>query len=225
MAINNQLSEQLSALADGELDELELRRLLKQLGQLTDPEREHAYQLWQRYQLLSESLQGERGSALASPSFYLQVQKALSGEAINDIAETLESGSTKDAAQLTATASAPVWSRFAVAASVALAVIVGVQQYQINGQNGVAVNTDGQVVAVANGVREVPVNYQSNGSSVSAAQHASLKSDAELSVSPLEAAQAQQRLNEYLLEHASSAASQSGQGMVPYARVANFETD
>jgi len=36
---------------------------------------------------------------------------------------------------------------------------------------------------------------------------------------------AQERLHEYLLEHANHAARQNGQGIVPFARVANFEED
>ena len=41
----------------------------------------------------------------------------------------------------------------------------------------------------------------------------------------LEAVKAQERLNEYLLEHTNHAAKQSGQGMIPFARLANFEDE
>ena len=41
----------------------------------------------------------------------------------------------------------------------------------------------------------------------------------------LEAVEAQKRLNEYLLEHTSHAAKQGGQGMIPFARLANFEDE
>jgi len=41
----------------------------------------------------------------------------------------------------------------------------------------------------------------------------------------LEAVEAQERLNEYLLEHTNHAAKQSGQGMIPFARLANFEDE
>ena len=39
----------------------------------------------------------------------------------------------------------------------------------------------------------------------------------------IKAAEAQARLNAYFLQHANRAATQSGHGLIPFARVANFE--
>ena len=47
----------------------------------------------------------------------------------------------------------------------------------------------------------------------------------DVDAAPVDAAEAQRRLQEYLLEHANNASQQRAQGIVPFARVASFETE
>jgi sigma-E factor negative regulatory protein RseA len=103
--------ESLSALMDGEAQELELRRLLRQLPD--DPELRAR---WARYQLASSILHKQQCFPAASLKLADAVQMAVRNEFSYE-----GSGVTK-------------WRRsavrFAVAASVALAVVVGVQWEQ-----------------------------------------------------------------------------------------------
>jgi len=108
-----------------------------------------------------------------------------------------------------------LWSRFAVAATVTLAVIVGVQQYQLNGaalgsSTLASDDTSSYVTAPTSEALAVQVNAQPVNANVDLAS---------------DGLRAQERLHEYLLEHANHAARQNGQGIVPFARVANFEED
>jgi len=226
------LSQQLSALVDGELEALELRRLLKQLNALPSAERDTLYQTWGHYQLIAEALHEERGEHVASASFAASVCAAIDAEPAHGIDDTV-SDTAKQAIQASTTVSAnhsPVWARFAVAASVALAVIVGVQQYQLNEQ------FTGAQIANSAVIREVPatlLNAPVNTVSSSAAQYAGLKQtvtgtaviNQPVSTSPVNAAEAQQRLNEYLVEHAKHATQQAGSSTVPLAHLANFEDE
>lgn len=230
---NNALSQQLSALVDGELEALELRRLLKQLNALPSVERDALYQTWGHYQLIAEALHEERGEHVASASFAASVCAAIDAEpthGIDDSASDADEQIIHSSAAVSANHS-PVWARFAVAASVALAVIVGVQQYQLNEQ------FTGAQIANSAVIREVPamlLDAPAKTASSSAAQYAGLKQtvtsptsaiNQPLSSSPVNAAEAQQRLNEYLVEHAKHATQQAGSSTIPLAHLANFEDE
>jgi hypothetical protein len=75
--MNDHLDSQLSALSDGEMTELELRSLLKQLENCSEAERAIQLQKWSRYQLVSEALSDERGSHAAQPNFATAVAEAI----------------------------------------------------------------------------------------------------------------------------------------------------
>lgn len=99
------IREALSALMDGELSQLELERLLRQL-----PDAE-CRSVWARYHVGASLLHKQHARPLASPGFADKVSQALAAEpAVGQPART--------------TAGRGV-VRFAVAASVALAVVVG----------------------------------------------------------------------------------------------------
>lgn len=113
-------AETLSALMDGEAGDFELRRLLQQLP--GDPALRGT---WSRYQLVSAVLQKQACNPVVSLSLAESVQAAIIREDVN-------------AAPVTAR-----WhkhtARFAVAASVALAVVAGVQWQQRDMVTGVVV--------------------------------------------------------------------------------------
>jgi len=126
--------------------------------------------------------------------------------------------------------SRPFWRQFAVAATVACAGMIGGQEYGSfsgaadSGVSAIASVEDNQAPAQAASVQAT----NSSGQLLLAAADANpaTSQDAVLSEADrLEAAAAQQRLNEYILQHTSHAAQQSGQGTIPFARLANFEEE
>ena len=115
--------ESLSALMDGEAQELELRRLLQQL-----PSDSALRAKWSRYQLASSILHKQSHSRATSFDFADAVQRAIQQEV--SVEKNTAGGWQKNA------------MRFAVAASVTLAVVTGVQW-----QQRAAVNNQFVVVA------------------------------------------------------------------------------
>ena len=121
-----------------------------------------------------------------------------------------------------ASKSQPMWQRFAVAATVTLAVLVGVQEYESMQEGGASYTADNAVAVPA--VKSTDQSFVD----LTAIQLASSEMALESPMSEaekLEAIEAQEKLNEYLLEHTNHAAKQSGQGMIPFARLANFEDE
>lgn len=104
------LNESLSAVMDGEGAELELRRVLAASG-----EDEALRQRWRRYHLASAALHGQ----LAQPEVDLTARIAAAIEAEDKAAGTAAAGQRKGAGVL----------RFAVAASVTFAVLMGARFY------------------------------------------------------------------------------------------------
>ncbi|MBT8148919.1 MAG: hypothetical protein HKO71_06470 [Pseudomonadales bacterium] len=222
--MNDQLHAQLSALHDGELSELELRGLLKHLHQCNEVERAEILHKWGRYQVVAEALADEHGSCVASAGFAAAVGRAIEQEPAPAISSVLQQDRAASQAQSESGKVAPLWSRFAVAASVALAVVVGVQQYQLS--------STGNEFSVAQGAAaERPAAGTGQAMQLAAAQTASATQQAISAAAGSDNQQqadvlrAQQRLHEYMLEHANHAARQNGQGIAPFARVANFEVD
>lgn len=135
------IKAQLSALVDGELEEFEVRQLLKRLDAMPQSERDQAYAVWQRYQLMSQHLNTADNSLSAGDDFLAKVSSAMDKLEVDDVslldvplsvAPVAASQMAVGEAHAVGTANNPAWAKFAVAASVALAVIVGVQQYQIS---------------------------------------------------------------------------------------------
>ena len=124
------LNESLSALVDGESSELDLARLLKETsGDNSD----HVLDTWRRYHLAGEVIRGENRNATANLSvpsgFSAGVMAAIDAEE-TVIAEPLDSNMAASAGGSSVVVSSG-WShrlgQVAVAASVALAVLVGFQ--------------------------------------------------------------------------------------------------
>lgn len=108
---DEQLTEALSALMDGEATDLETRRLLKVLSSVDDPQAQLLRAKWQRYQMVSSVAHGGDIPAVDISS---------------SIAHAIEQEATPVESPVNKIIGAS--GRFVVAASVALLAIVGVQQ-------------------------------------------------------------------------------------------------
>lgn len=253
--MNEQLVETLSAIVDGQADDLEVRRLLKALDNASDEEAQLILAQWERFQTIGSTMRGEQANFTASAGFAAAVSAAIDAEPpiaytdshsgmdlnidsqSNPAANSAASSSIDSAAvaqasggETTHSNSQPFWRQFAVAATVAFAVIIGVQEYGSfsgaadSGVSAIASVEDNQAPAQAASVQAT----NSSGQLLLAAADAkpAISQDAVLSEADrLEAAAAQRRLNEYILQHTSHAAQQSGQGIIPFARLANFEEE
>lgn len=221
--VNEQLEEQLSAMFDGEASELELRRVLQQLDEMTEADRQAFYSQWQGFQLGSDSLQGHLPTSMANSDFASKVSGAIAEEASHDNAPNIDQPAFNEstlqhhsgqASMPHAEVATPVWSKFAVAASVALAVIVGFQQYQINDQQAeiqLAKNTP--PIETYNFPSPSVVGSGSEYASFDASQPIVIPSVESMeknatTLTPLEAAEAQRRLNDYIMQYNRARAQQ-----------------
>jgi sigma-E factor negative regulatory protein RseA len=200
--MNEQIRESLSALMDGEANELEIERVLKHA------DAETLRSTWMRYHLVRHALR-EGGAAYADIDVSAGVMAALSGEpgiAIKPVARW------KQFLQPAAS--------FAVAASVFAAVLVGSQFYglldkgtDVNGVPELAarVSTVGMVNTL--GGSAVRAGYASPALKPVQTRHADYNR------------LARQRLQRYMLSHTEEASLNAPQGMMPYARVATFKVE
>ena len=224
--MSNLFPETLSALVDGEADELELRRLLAALDQADENEVERLLEQWSRFNTISDSLSQYAVNAStsgASDPYHFAIAPAGFAQGIT---AALAEHSTDDVPQQSSPTrhTASTWRGLAVAASVAFAVVIGVQEFdRYSVQDGESLLASGKLIHSPSAVQQADfVAFQSLNTADSALALAQPVSD----VSPadqLKAAEAQARLNAYFLQHANRAAKQTGQGLIPFARVANFE--
>lgn len=211
------LEESLSALVDGQVSELELQRLLKAMEQGTDLKA-----TWGRYQVASSALKGEPVS-FASIDFASRVSAAIAEE------ENVTSASPSVVQKVAN------WryqlGRVALVASVAGGMILGVQQFG-SGSPQVA-----QVAAVSTAPAQSAspsVNLPSTILSPSvSARTVALQSGFETRPQESRRVTFQSRpaapaipeeevtryVNQMIQAHSDNAAMNSGQGVLPYARV------
>lgn len=195
--MTEQLRESLSALMDDEANELEVRRLLGQLG-----EDEELRQTWIRYNLARSVISGQPVGRL-SMDISQQVSAAVAAEG--------------------APASG-VWQRmtrplasFAVAASVMTVVVLGGQQlYQASAPDAAApvAATGVSAVGFVNSLGAVPLRASYGNQAIPELEPAARTAYREL---------ARQRMYLYMQEHAEHAALNSPQGLIPFARVPHIE--
>jgi len=191
-------NESISALMDGELDEMSLHRLLK------SDEDQAVRETWSRYHMARDAMKGEV-SEFVGLDISASVSAALDDEA------PLTQNTLKEKA---ATWWKPV-AGLSVAASVAFAVIVGAQ-FGADGfapQAEIASKTEVKIVTPEiTKVKGPTMLANSSNTPVNAEQQKELQ-------------QAQERLNSYLKQHAQDSAIGQGRTAMPFARVVNFETD
>lgn len=182
-------NESLSALMDGEADELEVRRILNQLDK-DDELRDK----WKNYHLMGSLMREE---SLDGIDLTQRINQALDG-----VADA--SGNDSDVFEevVNAGVSKPAWYKpltsVAVAASVTLAVLLGVQSIEPEHGLGLASNQN-----------QPPAELTASTLSVEEQQQ-------------LETAQ--QQLQEYVLQNPAQNAEEGEKGELPFARVVEFET-
>lgn len=195
--MSEQLRESLSALMDSQASELELQRLLKQVGK--DGELRDT---WVRYQAVRTVLSGQSAGDLRM-DISSRVSAAIA-------AESAPAATSARARLLRPLAS------FAVAASVAAVVVLGGQQLaQVAdpadpygaGQASIA---GASPVGLVNSLGAVPVQASYGAEPVPVLEPAARTAYKEL---------ARQRMQMYMQEHAEHAALNTPQGMMPFARV------
>lgn len=222
------LAESLSALMDNEASELELQRLLKALD--TDPE---VKTTWSRYQIASAGLKGKL-PVMASSDFAARISAAIEAEETYSRQPTPKQNvSTGNVVAMPSS-----WwqqlGRAAIAASVAGALVVGVQQYQaIAPQSAeIAANTP---VATPAGVPESKAANLPSGINAPALSARTVAVQSGYESRPQESRQVMfvprqeavpvhneditTYVNQLIQEHTDNASLNGGQGMLPYTRV------
>lgn len=207
--------ESLSALMDGEVDEMELHRTLKRVS-----EDDELRQTWHRYQLVAATMRRE-----------------LPEQAV-DISDRVRQAIDEEADLSKATAIARVakpFGRFAIAASVAALAVIGVQQYNsppagqpdagssVAAVDGVAIdlNAPGLIGPSEFGVPRISARTVSAGSK-STSNYADTRPVIVVKqVAPDQATQEQIQtyLNDLMFRHTEHAALNNNQGMLTFARM------
>jgi len=193
--MSDKQSESLSALMDGELDELTTRRLFNEMDE--DPTLKAQ---WARYHLARDAIKGD-----VSPFSDLDISSAVS-QALSDEPVNMQQGNQKPWFKAVAGLS--------VAASVTLAVVIGARFNPLTQSNDAVQLADKPQVEVVQ-----PELGEFGSSGLVAQTPNDLKG---LNEQELQAAQ--QRLNSYLKQHAQDSAIGQGKTAMPFARVVNFET-
>lgn len=193
------MNESLSALLDGEADELEIRRLLNRMDET------ELQQQWQRHQMLGALMRDE-------PMGDLDLTQGINA-GIDGI-DVLQTTEDKRSAE---TASAQPWFKSltsaAIAASVTLAVLIGVRSMDVDSPAGpeVLVEQSGQPAIQTQGAQEQVIQQLVNSSA---------ESEADISAQDLQ--KSQQQLQEYVLKQSDNPGLQPDNGVKPFARVVNF---
>lgn len=226
------LAESISALMDNQASELELQRILK-----TSDSDAEVKATWSRYQIASAALRRDLPSIELS-DFAARISAALDEE------ETYSASGAAADSSIKSTANKTSWlqniGRFAVAASVAGGVVFFAQTY--NGSTDAAPVVASTVEAPATAPTvSVPAGYHAQPLT---ARTVGLQSGYEsrqqdnrqqvVFVPRQSSAEAKAQvpneevrdyLNQLIEEHADNAALNSGQGMLPFARVVMTEED
>ena len=208
--MSEQLRESVSAVMDGEADELELRRVL------SEENADSVRSTWSRYHENQCVLQGsEQELRFRDWDISSKVSEAIADEKITPMKKPSRFSWGRPAAS------------FAVAASVAFAVVVGVQSLK-----PVDVGSAPVVIAQQSAVsgRVYPAQSSAPQASGNMLVGANISTQANLPgaiVAGKAAAdiEAQKRLEKYLLRHTESAALNNGKGMISFARIVSFETE
>lgn len=201
--MKDRMRESLSALCDGECNELELRRVINHVGDDAGMREE-----WRRYHLIGALMRDEPAGAVDLSD---SIMAAIDNEVLADCVPEELSGAEVAAPEAEKRQRGlPQWLvSGAVAASVTMAVLVSARMITDAPLTGAQ-----PMMAASEVVSEAPVAEAAPVAVMLAAdQPASTMSEDELR-------QAQEVLRQYVLEHEEQAAGMSGAD--PFARVANF---
>ncbi|MFQ3324167.1 MAG: sigma-E factor negative regulatory protein RseA [Pseudomonadales bacterium] len=203
--MSDKLRESISALVDGEANEMDLHRVLK--ASETDDE---VRQSWRRYQAISAVVKNDERSLLRidiSDGIRAAVanDKATSGSRISEMLKPMMS--------------------VAVAATVTVAILTGTQIYQAASGGGNASLNEIATTEDFNSSAPVTAGQFNNlalPASVSTDVY-SKPSQAQLDKRAYADAVAGQRLNSYMYRHVENSSISTGSGVMPFARVENLE--
>ncbi len=199
-----QLNESLSALMDGEASEMEVRRILKSDNQEID-------ERWARYHLARDAMRGE-----VELPVHMDFSASISAAIADEPAHSLKASNARSKKSLFW----PNLGRFAVAASVAGAVVVGVQ-FAPNTPSGNIANVNQPVSAPSN-LPNTPVLTPST--SVRTVGNEERKKPIVINEATQEQLQQMEsEVNRLMLEHAQNATQNTQQGVLPYVRVPEAE--
>jgi sigma-E factor negative regulatory protein RseA len=224
------LSESLSALMDNQTTELELQRLLK--ASADDLELQAT---WSRYQLASAAVRGDLPT-LAGSDFAARVSAAIELE--DTYSQTPDAVAYTTSASGAAIVTVPWWQhlgRAAIAASVAGALVVGVQQYQASTPETVNFAAAGQQVTPVVESSDSKLTNLPSGINAPAlsARTVAMQSGYEArpqenrrvmfvprqTAAPVYNEEISTYVNQLIEEHSDNASLNSGQGMLPFTRV------
>lgn len=203
--MSDKQAESLSALMDNEVNELEMQRLLKDID---NPELRAR---WSRYNLARSAIRND-----ISSFSHIDISSAIS-DAIDK--ERL-SGKAKP------------WVRaigsFAVAASVTLAVLVGVRVYNtqiVPVDSAIAANEPVPVQGV-----ELPAYTLQQGQTYASFSDKPRTNNVQrnqqvVRLAPQASPYAQQRLNDFMLRHVEQVSLNANLGVIPYARIKELQKD
>ena len=205
--MSEKLRESVSALMDGESDELELRRVL------AHSDTEMINDTWRSFHRTQQAIEGQT-DPFSSWDISSQVSAAIAGEQFDQ--------HEANAGRQPSINKSPFWLKpvagLAVAASVMVAVVVGVQSLAPN-QAGF----NAEQPALASRVYPASVaSGSAGGMTVSAQARSGVGFPGAQAAADFAS---QQRLEKFMLLHTEHAALNNGKGLMPYARVASFEAE
>jgi len=196
------LGESLSALMDGEASDLDTRRVLKALALEDSQNAMLMRDKWRRYQSVSSVMKGD---VICKVDYSVDITRAIAEEAIfkvNPLVKILSSS-----------------GRLAIAASVALVAVLGVQQFNLPAEStdqaaGFAYIDETSVEGLVGPANQLPAGWtMSEELQVRTVSADSVEKD----IYSEEDARAY--LAYVLAKHASKAPYVRSQGMLPYARM------
>jgi len=231
------LAESLSALMDNQASELEIQRLLKALD--SDSELKST---WSRYQIASAGLKGDL-PVMASSDFAARVSAAIDAEETYSLQPQITSQQVSNQSPAGNVTAQRWWQqvgRVAVAASVAGALVVGVQQYQSVAPQTAefAANTPVTTPVSATEIKAANLPSGINAPALSA-RTVAVQSGYESrpqenrrvmfvprqQAAPVYNEDVSTYVNQLIQEHTDNASLNSGQGMLPYTRVILIEEE
>jgi sigma-E factor negative regulatory protein RseA len=233
----NRLNESLSALMDNEASDLEIRRILKELDAEDSPLAVEIKAKWRRYHLASAAMSKEAVSAVDYSRAIADAIDSDDSHKMNPLLKILRrSGILAVGTSLGVSSAGP----FAIAASVALVAVLGIQN--ISNPLGETNQTsrfaqqdemaDEQTTGPANQFPsgwQVPLDTRARTVSASGFNGARQYPQPIMEVNKINKAQySEQEVSLYLADilakHSSHAALNSNQSMLPFARIESHET-
>lgn len=220
-----QLKESLSVSLDGQASELELRRVMDRIGR-----DDGLRALAGRYQLIGETLRGNN-SKFANVDISRGVMTAIEQEEVNKPCSQDESGAGDSSAIKAGSGRfmEDVWAslgKFAVAASVAFAVVIGVRNS--NPSPDLQILADNEPATLSQPVQLAQTGHNDYGAlgiraGYSAKQHDSITPEQLAYAQSLADRATRERFHAYALQHAELSAMGSGQSILSFARLTSFD--